>query len=1494
MAVNRIDHLIQDCDDPASRYPARLQHTQLLPHSLQQYLEQLDERESRVFSKNPDDWQIQFWDCFDDQKGFPLSPHDCDSTRDIREYLLKCLHHDPICRHVFIEASHSWAPLNCSREMLVLLFTFHQVMPQFLDIVLSFGTVAGRNIPTAFYHCIFRCEHFLDLSPRRFEIPELGRSGHEIRHCYNLWSAERASEQHNSRRPWSVRQAGIYHSFDVETGRATWVHIKANALLQERITKATAHAEQLQAKAIQTVQGSFSATLLTHLIMIEWCGENWSQYIGYWECQVKNVLTKVKNAPVGKIEKGLMDDLSKSPQVLDPTSRQASFPMQSRRGTAVSGKLSRVTSRKSTMKTNNSIPLVGLSSRLQSILTRNKATAQSIQIKDEPVEEEEDPIEIFDDFKFEDLQRLHSFSTTLQEADMILKLNIDILYEIIEYYKSYVEDLETQEQIRRGCRSDMNRFVQRTSRIIREMRTERTRISTLIVLLEDGKAIFNAITQLRNIELNRRASKRMEEMTEDMHELTIQTKKDTSSMHFITFVTLVFLPGTFVATFLGAGFYQWPQPSDGNVSATFPDFRPRYFFLFLEISVGLTLATVLLWWEYVQDNSEQGIDGKNEKKPYISREKLAEHLDGDMILSLLSTNDRQVNIQTISTTLLQAFSILVWISKPPHDLTDYIRHFVSANFTDSLLPLAPPPKQGERPPYHQRLCPFPINPEGLDAWRQFSEEQWRFLPLKFCHPTGTPIERAYEKSNDVDIRQIRPITVLEHLHPESSSSAKIYKVQPHESSGLPEKYGNHPIILKEYLVDEFTGQFNQEHTAYMTINNNMHDMLDHRDAHFLRYYGAFRQGDKFVLLLEYCSEGTLLDLFKKCWYLPRKQEEARVLWAAALHLLEGLDFLHSVGGNSLIVHQDIKPANIFVFKDSKPGNPDRLLFKLGDFGMSSTSDPSARGEAEGPDYQGSRMYSAPEIPAWTESDQEIPRRISWHSDIWSFGCVLYEFALWMATFERGRIEFRQARIEATRHIPRVVDAGYRGAFHDGNEVLRVVEAKVGEMKNFGTPVASMSAKFMQDVLRYMLQPKLDMRLQARQLKLHLMDRLDKITAPVLETNSILTALPDSPQLEASPPPLVRTPTTPSSRHRLPSTPSRTSACELQGSPYILSSQSPMVSPVGQHVNDFRLSQNWSPTGPSGQSYAPHSSRVSYSTIPPVPILATTQPMIANDGNTTGVSIPVKEYRHSNYPSCTVEDVIRQKWPQKSKKQRDQSKLPGMERALRDLKGRDQCFILDNSSSMTGCWEQVKRTTLALASIVQDIDPDGFELFCTNTRTNTNSKMKTKDCKGLEGYLTDNQPYSDIGPCRMENHLDIILPEMVTKATKARNSWDLVRGRQPIKGINVYVLTNGVWENRDSEIPEAVAQSIRTIVNKVKRQGCARSFLSIQFVRFGQSSVGRERLQWLDDDLKYSIPDHWDIVDTTSHTGSVWKMLIGATSAFEDSVVEETEQTDHFI
>lgn len=129
------------------------------------------------------------------------------------------------CRR-FLRPSHSRAPLNCSREMFSTVLSYHQVMAQFLDISLNFGTIPGLNIPTAAQHHWFHHQEFLDLDDaKRYAIPRLGRSGLDIRYCYNLWGVEKSTDK---TRLWEIRQAGIYHSLDLENGRATWIHVKAH------------------------------------------------------------------------------------------------------------------------------------------------------------------------------------------------------------------------------------------------------------------------------------------------------------------------------------------------------------------------------------------------------------------------------------------------------------------------------------------------------------------------------------------------------------------------------------------------------------------------------------------------------------------------------------------------------------------------------------------------------------------------------------------------------------------------------------------------------------------------------------------------------------------------------------------------------------------------------------------------------------------------------------------------------------------------------------------------------------------------------------------------------------------------------------------------------------------------------------------------------------------------------------------------------------------
>jgi hypothetical protein len=142
---------------------------------------------------------------------------------------------------------------------------------------------------------------------------------------------------------------------------------------------------------------------------------------------------------------------------------------------------------------------------------------------------------------------------------------------------------------------------------------------------------FNKIYQFRNIEVSKlfalnahdtsirmeaitaemhESTRNMEKVTESMHTIADKTEKETASMHIITLVTLVFLPGTFVAvslgpplmrqlteslttdqTFFGSGLFQWVEENTGEL----PVWKPEYFKLFAKICFPLMGGTIVIW-----------------------------------------------------------------------------------------------------------------------------------------------------------------------------------------------------------------------------------------------------------------------------------------------------------------------------------------------------------------------------------------------------------------------------------------------------------------------------------------------------------------------------------------------------------------------------------------------------------------------------------------------------------------------------------------------------------------------------------------------------------------------------------------------------------------------------------------------------------------------------------------------------------------------------------
>ena len=179
------------------------------------------------------------------------------------------------------------------------------------------------------------------------------------------------------------------------------------------------------------------------------------------------------------------------------------------------------------------------------------------------------------------------------------------------------------------------------------------------------------------------------------------------------------------------------------------------------------------------------------------------------------------------------------------------------------------------------------------------------------------------------------------------------------------------------------------------------------------------------------------------------------------------------------------------------------------------------------------------------------------------------------------------------------------------------------------------------------------------------------------------------------------------------------------------------------------------------------------------------------------------------------------------------------------------------------WDEVLEVFEAIAYLVKDKDPDGIEVrFMNSCQHDCRAKDRKKLIKRF-GRVTPS------GQCPLGVALHRILPTYYPGQTSKRSSWlSKPAGDQP--GVNIYILTDGVWSEGE-ECFSTVQSQIRQLASRLGEAGKL-EHVGIQFIRFGNDEVGRERLNTLDDD---GAPLHRDIVDTEPSTGNVFKMLFGS-------------------
>jgi Tol biopolymer transport system component len=142
-----------------------------------------------------------------------------------------------------------------------------------------------------------------------------------------------------------------------------------------------------------------------------------------------------------------------------------------------------------------------------------------------------------------------------------------------------------------------------------------------------------------------------------------------------------------------------------------------------------------------------------------------------------------------------------------------------------------------------------------------------------------------------------------------------------------------------------------------------------------------------ALVMELVEGPTLADRIARA---PIPIDEALPI---ARQIAEALEAAHEQG----IIHRDLKPANIKL-------RPDDTV-KVLDFGLAKLTDPAAA--QKGPAVTQSPSITSPQMTqlgvilgtaAYMSPEQAKGRRIDKRSDIWAFGCVLYEMLTGQSAF----------------------------------------------------------------------------------------------------------------------------------------------------------------------------------------------------------------------------------------------------------------------------------------------------------------------------------------------------------------------------------------------------------------------------------------------------------------------------------------------------------------
>ncbi|KAK0726600.1 hypothetical protein B0T21DRAFT_371892 [Apiosordaria backusii] len=262
------------------------------PNTLRSYRTQLDAAGPDLLTDQETEIEVRFRDFEVD--GRALAKKNVHSEQKLRDWLgivekpstantpsnlMSTTKRDPKSRFIYIYADDSRDRLRITRSMLTMILSFHQVMPEYLDFLKSFGLqTAARDL----YFSGFRRQIALKKPSAAHNLDALGRSTQQYQIAYSLKGVTAKGEAQ-----WSIRNAAIYHQYDVNSDRAVWIVTKGGCDLYESYKELTDSGGRPEDRAFLSADQCFLSSLAPHLLFCRWSVDDWRGYLRWLEDKVE-------------------------------------------------------------------------------------------------------------------------------------------------------------------------------------------------------------------------------------------------------------------------------------------------------------------------------------------------------------------------------------------------------------------------------------------------------------------------------------------------------------------------------------------------------------------------------------------------------------------------------------------------------------------------------------------------------------------------------------------------------------------------------------------------------------------------------------------------------------------------------------------------------------------------------------------------------------------------------------------------------------------------------------------------------------------------------------------------------------------------------------------------------------------------------------------------------------------------------------------------------